>query len=126
MMTATKLVTSPIYAVLPAEDLSRAKEFWTDKIGFEFREGPGGIIGMAGDGTGVFIYERERTKAEHTVATFVVPDVESSVSELRGRGVVFEEYPELSTVDGIVTYPDGSKAAWFTDTEGNIISIASM
>ena len=41
--------------------------------------------------------------------------------------MVFEEYdlPGLKTVDGIVTSPT-SKAAWFKDTEGNILSLIQM
>jgi predicted enzyme related to lactoylglutathione lyase len=124
--TATRVVTSPMYVVLPAEDLARAKGFYSEKIGFEFRELPTGIMAMAGDGTGLFIYERARTKADHTVALFRVDDLSAAVEELRSRGVVFEEYPDLGTVDGIATMPDGSKAAWFTDSEGNILNLVEM
>ncbi len=49
--------------------------------------------------------------------------------EVRARGVVFEDYdiPEigLKTVNGIVEL-SGGKAAWFKDSEGNIISLMSM
>jgi predicted enzyme related to lactoylglutathione lyase len=115
-----------MYVVLPAEDLARARSFWEEKLGFEFRELPTGIMAMAGEGTGMFIYERERTKAEHTVALFKVDDLEAAIAELRGNGVVFEEYPGMGMVDGVATTPDGSKAAWFTDTEGNIINVVQM
>jgi predicted enzyme related to lactoylglutathione lyase len=127
-MTATKtmVVASPMYVVLPAEDLARAKAFWEDKVGFEFRELPTGIMGMAGDGTGMFMYERERTKAEHTVALFRVDGLEAAMAELKSNGVVFEEYPGMGMVDGVATMPDGSMAAWFTDTEGNIINLVQM
>jgi hypothetical protein len=43
---------------------------------------------------------------------------------LRGKGVNFEEYdmPEIKTQNGIAT--QGSmKAAWFKDSEGNILCI---
>jgi len=55
------------------------------------------------------------------------------VAELRGRGLVFEEVdvPGLRTVDGIAevtgAYPSdggvGERAAWFRDSEGNLIGI---
>jgi hypothetical protein len=50
------------------------------------------------------------------------------VRELRDRGVVFEEYdlPGMKTVGGIADLGPAGKAAWFTDSEGNIISIAQM
>ena len=39
--------------------------------------------------------------------------------------MVFEEYDfdELKTVDGIATTAEGLKAAWFKDSEGNILGI---
>ena len=54
-------------------------------------------------------------------------DIESSVSELKGRGVVFEEYdmPGFTTVNSIAAIGP-SYAAWFKDSEGNILSIAQM
>ena len=62
-----------------------------------------------------------------------VEDLEATVTELRRRGVVFEEYdlPGFSTVGGIAevegNYPSkggiGEKAAWFKDSEGNLLGI---
>ena len=61
-----------------------------------------------------------------------VDDIEATVRELRARGVVFEEYdvPGLETVDGIAdiegNYPSkgsGERAAWFRDSEGNMLGI---
>jgi hypothetical protein len=51
--------------------------------------------------------------------------VEKVVQELRGRGVIFENYdlPNLKTLDGIATI-EGFKAAWFKDSEGNVLAIA--
>jgi quercetin dioxygenase-like cupin family protein len=44
------------------------------------------------------------------------------------RGVVFEEYdtPELTTVDGILTEPGGDRAAWFKDSEGNVLGLVQI
>jgi hypothetical protein len=62
-----------------------------------------------------------------------VDDLHATVTELRRRGVVFEEYdlPGLKTVGGIAdvrgNYPSkggkGEKAAWFRDSEGNLLGI---
>ena len=63
---------------------------------------------------------------------FDVEDIESTVAELRSRGVVFEEYdlPGLKTVDGIAEIEGnyaskgtGERAAWFHDSEGNLLGI---
>ena len=60
-------------------------------------------------------------------------DLEETIAELRGRGVIFEEYdvPGLKTVNGIAevegNYPSKGgrreKAAWFKDSEGNLLAI---
>jgi hypothetical protein len=78
-------------------------------------------------GTKLYIYQRGATKADHTVAGFAVADVEAEVKELKARGVVFEEVeaPGFKTVDGIATM-NGMKAAWFKDTEGNILAISDI
>ena len=56
-----------------------------------------------------------------------VPDVRAAVAELRSRGIVFEDYdfPGLKTVDGIADV-GGASAAWFKDTEGNIIGVVQV
>lgn len=68
-----------------------------------------------------------------TQMTFTVEDIDSVVTELRQRGVVFEEYdmPDLRTVDGVAliegNYPSkgvAERGAWFRDSEGNMIAIA--
>src|SRR5829696_5149452 len=60
----------------------------------------------------------------HTQMAFVVEDIDSEVQELKSRGVVFEHYdfPGLKTVEGIVHRP-ALKAAWFKDTDGNLLAI---
>jgi hypothetical protein len=77
-----------------------------------------------GNGTRMELYQRGPSKADHTVATFEVSDIEEEVNALRGKGVNFEEYdmPGIKTQNGIAT--QGSvKAAWFKDSEGNILCI---
>jgi hypothetical protein len=64
-----------------------------------------------------------------------VDDLEETITELRERGVIFEEYdvPGLKTVNRIAevegNYPSkggaGEKAAWFKDSEGNLLAIAA-
>jgi hypothetical protein len=65
--------------------------------------------------------------AQHQLAAWVVEDLEAEVAELRGRGVVFEEYdyPGLRTVNGVATTPAG-KAAWFKDSEGNTLTMTQL
>lgn len=131
MTTATKssLSTAPVNAVLPAIDIARAEKFYGETLGLEIESGqvPGYFTVHAGSGTSILVYEREGTKAEHTVAGFTVGNVTETVRELRERGVIFEEYdmPGLKTEDG-VAMQGPSRSAWFKDSEGNIIAISDM
>ena len=115
-----------VMPVLPAVDLNRAKEFYTRKLGLPVEwEKDMGVLFSAGQGTGLFIYQRaEGTRAEHTVASFKVDNLEAEMAELRRQGIRFEEYdmPGLKTVQGIAAMsPD--RSAWFKDSEGNILAL---
>ena len=122
------LSDNPIFPVLPAADLARAKAFYTQTLGLSVQfESEAGVGFTAGSGAMLFIYPYGQTKAEHTTAGFLVADVESVVAELRAKGLTFAEYdlPGLRTVNGIAE-AGGVKGAWFKDTEGNTLSIAQM
>ena len=127
------LVNAPVHAVLPAVDLDRARKFYEGKLGLKaVRVDPdpaSGVLYEAGKGTKLYIYKREATKAEHTVAGFTVADVEAEVRELQAKGVVFQELDVpsmgLKTVNGVATFGP-LKVAWFKDTEGNILAVGNM
>jgi catechol 2,3-dioxygenase-like lactoylglutathione lyase family enzyme len=125
------LTNAPVHPTLPAVDFKRAKEFYEEKLGLKLVKedpSPGGIF-QAGAGTYLYLYERGATKADHTVASFHVEDVVTTVERLKANGIVFEELelPSLGikTVNGIATLGD-MKGAWFKDTEGNILGITNM
>ena len=121
----TRLSTAPAATTLPAEDLKRARSFYEEKLGLEVeaRENmPEGLFVHAGKGSLIFLYQRGRATAENTAVTFEVDDLEATVSDLRSNGVKIEEYdsPGLKTVNGIASR-DADRAAWFKDSEGNIL-----
>ena len=80
----------------------------------------------AGSGT-VTIYKSVGAgQSRHTIANFIVPDVDAAVARLRDRGVTFDEYdvPNIKTDGGIATV-GRVRGAWFKDADGNIISVGS-
>lgn len=125
------LVNAAVAPTLPAVDLKRARRFYEEKLGLKVvMEDPSpGIMFQAGKGTTLYVYQRAASKADHTVASFTVNDIEAEAKELKGKGVKFEEYDipsmGLKTVNGIATMGK-MKGAWFKDTEGNILSIVQM
>jgi catechol 2,3-dioxygenase-like lactoylglutathione lyase family enzyme len=127
------LTNVPVCATLPTSNLNRARRFYREALGLA--EGPlsveGGVFFAAGGGTSLRIYERPPgyTPAEYTVVGFLVEDLEEEMSELRGRGVTFEEYdlPHLKTENGVYTDRQrGAKGAWVRDPDGNILALTQL
>ncbi len=125
------LTNSMVAPTLPVVDIKRARKFYEEKLGLKVvKEDPSpGIMLQAGECTMLYIYQRGVTKADHTVASFKVDNIEAEVKDLKKKGVKFEDYnmPEMGikTVNGVATM-DGMKAAWFKDTEGNILALNQM
>jgi predicted enzyme related to lactoylglutathione lyase len=114
-------------ATVPAEDLERAIKFYTEKLGLKHEKAgeEGAAVFEAAGGSKIFMYQRGRTKAEHTAITFDVPDLEAAVKEITAKGVKFEQYDfgQIKTNEMGIAATGGSKAAWLTDTEGNILAL---
>ncbi|MGY2744190.1 VOC family protein [Pseudarthrobacter sp. O4] len=116
-----------IIAVLPAKDMARARGFYRDVLGLEPADAMDeeNLLYRCGNGTAFLLYKTDNAgTAKNTQMGWGTDNIEGEIEELRGRGVVFEEYdiPGLKTENGIATTPVG-KAAWFTDTEGNILNL---
>ncbi|MFL5606103.1 MAG: VOC family protein [Gemmatimonadaceae bacterium] len=120
------LQKSPMYAYIPVANVTRARRFYEEKLGFiPGREVAGGVSYEFAGGTACFLYPTPNAGTSRASQAFwAVDDVEREVAELKARGVTFEEYdmPGLKTKNGIAT-AGGAKSAWFKDTEGNIMAI---
>ena len=120
------LQNSPFYAYIPAKDVARARRFYEGKLGFRPKhEAEGGVIYEFGDKTACFLYPTPNGgTSKASQAFWQVSDVEREVAELKARGVEFENYdmPGEKSPSGVVT-AGGAKAAWFKDSEGNILAI---
>jgi len=119
---------------LPAQDLGRARAFYSSKLGLDpVEERPGGLLYQCASGHFALFQSSGTASGTHTQMAWEVEDLDGTVRELRRRGVVFEEYnlPGLTTIGGIAevegNYPStggkGEKAAWFRDSEGNLLGI---
>jgi catechol 2,3-dioxygenase-like lactoylglutathione lyase family enzyme len=122
------LQNSPMYAYIPAKDVERARRFYEQKLGFKPREAAGGVIYQFADRTACFLYPTPNAgTSQASQAFWQVSDIEREVRELKERGVEFEDYdtPGERSSSGVVT-AGGAKAAWFKDTEGNIMAIIQV
>lgn len=122
---------TPLTAALPASDLDRAKAWYSEKLGLQpvWEDEYGGAHYEAG-GTDFLVYVSPFAGTNQaTAAGFSVENFDEMIGELRGKGVTFEEvdFGELGkTIDGVISSPDGmGKAAWFKDSEGNILALST-
>lgn len=120
---------------LPAQDLDRARRFYSGKLGLEpVDERPGGLLYRCGGVEFVLFRSTGASPGTFTQMALTVDDIDTVVPELKRRGVVFEEVdvPGFRTRDGIAeiegNYPSkgarGERGAWFRDSEGNMLGIA--
>jgi catechol-2,3-dioxygenase len=119
-------------AVLAAHDLARARTWYAEKLGLQ------PAISLDDMGTDIYIINGAQVTiyqtpsagtARSTALTLVVEDLRESMTELRSRGVVFEDYDiedGPKTVDGVSGDESTGMAAWFTDSEGNIVNLVQL
>jgi predicted enzyme related to lactoylglutathione lyase len=120
------LQSSPLYAYIPARDVDRARKFYEDKLGFKAgQQVADGVVYEFGKGTACFLYPTPNAGTSRASQAFwQVEDIEREVAELKKRGVKFEDYdmPDMKGENSIYT-GGGAKAAWFKDSEGNILAV---
>ena len=117
----------PVYATIATGDLARARAFYEGTLGFstEMEDPTGGVLYGSG-GTRFLLYPSEFAGGpEQTVATWFVEDLEVMVTELVGKGVMFEQYdlPGLKTDERGIAVTGPFRGAWFKDPDGNILNV---
>lgn len=115
-----------VTCMLPVKDLERARRFYEGGLGLQAGEArPDGKFVYRSGGTEIALFPKpEGTQAKHTALSFHVDDIHRSIGELERRGVRFADYdlPGLKTVEHVCVL-GSEKAAWFEDTEGNVLCL---
>ncbi|MGY1672664.1 VOC family protein [Geodermatophilus sp. SYSU D00710] len=119
---------SRVEANIPASDLDRARDFYADKLGLTPVAEVEGVqlTYRTTGGTSFNVYRTDFAgQAGHTLAQVHVDDIESQVHDLEAKGVRFEHYdmPGVEWAGPIASIPGMGRAAWFTDSEGNILCV---
>jgi catechol 2,3-dioxygenase-like lactoylglutathione lyase family enzyme len=133
MTVATALARSDVATRLPAQDLDRARRWYSEKLGLDpVEERPGGLRYQCGKTYFVVFQSTGKASGESTQMGWEVDDIESTVADLKSRGIEFEEVdvPGMKTVQSIAdidgNYPSKGRAergAWFRDSEGNLLGM---
>jgi len=120
---------TPAFSGFSVNNLEAAKTFYNQTLGVEVREDEMGLTLKISNGNNIFIYPKENhTPATYTILNFVVEDIDQAVDQLTLKGIVFEQYPEMTDQKGIArgkANNQGPDIAWFKDPSGNILSVLS-
>ena len=117
---------SPCRPTIAVRDKAKAIEFFGSVLGLKLvDENQPGATFACGGGTYLEIYPSPFAgTARNTVAGFQVSDLETTMRELRSRGVEFEDYEAPKTVEGVAQLGP-NRGAWFKDPDGNVFALVS-
>ena len=118
---------------LPAQDLDRARRFYSDRLGLDpVEERDGGLRYLCGSTEFHLFLSSGAASGASTQMGFEVEDIDEVVADLRSRGVEIESFDirgfevenDIVVVPG--NYPSkgsGERGAFFRDSEGNLLSV---
>src|ERR1700737_2666377 len=114
------LANFPAYAKIPVSDIERAKRFYAERLGLmPLREtNPGHFQYQCGGVLFLLFPSLGRASGDHDQMGWFVDDIDAMVSELKGRGLVFEKFPDMpygDTWTGDIADNGRRRAAWFRD-----------
>ena len=119
------LGTTDIVAFVPTTDYDKARAFYEGILGLRFVKNDGFAMVMYANRIMVRFSKANFTPAAFTILGWNVADIETTVSGLQKRGVVFERFGFFEQDGlGIWTAPTGDKVAWFKDPDGNVLSVS--
>jgi hypothetical protein len=115
------------------KDVGASHKFYKDTLGLDATiDQKMGILNVALPGGGkAMMYPKgdDHKPADFTVLNLIVQNLEAAVDELTEKGVEFEHYDNQymkTDAKGIARTaddPDSAGIAWFTDPDGNILSL---
>lgn len=120
------LSTNPIIGVIPTQDAARARTFYEDTLSLRFVSQDNFATVFDANGTMVRITNvGPFTPAAFTIFGWQSQNIEQDVADLTAKGVTFSRFDFLGQDHaGIWSAPGGAKVAWFTDPDGNTLSLS--
>ncbi len=119
------LAHSQIISFIPSANLDVSASFYTNKLGLELVGSDDYALEyLVNNATLRITKVADLINANYTVLGWEVKDIISAVEELRDNGVEFIFYEGMSqNENGICSFPNGGKVAWFKDPDDNTLSI---
>ena len=122
------LHSSDLIAFVPATDLGRGRAFYEGTLGLRVIERNAFACVLDANGTMLRVTAVAAVASPgYTVLGWRVADIDGTVRDLAGRGVAFSRYDGMDQDErGVWTTPGGDKVAWFTDPDGNVLSLTQF
>ena len=122
------LTSRAIVAFVATTDPARARTFYGKTLGLRLVGEDGFAIAFDAGGTTLRVaIVKTFQPAGFTVLGWTVPDIRREVRNLVKRGVTFQRYEWMPQDDlGIWSAPSGARVAWFTDPDGNTLSLTQV
>jgi catechol 2,3-dioxygenase-like lactoylglutathione lyase family enzyme len=122
------LATSDVIAFASTTDLAKARSFYEATLGLPIMDENAYACVFNAHGTMLRITAvAEVTHPGYTVLGWRVTDISETVAGLESLGVVFARYDGMEQdAQGVWTTPNGDRIAWFTDPDGNVLSITEF
>ncbi len=122
------LSTSDLISFAATSNPTKARQFYEETLGLTFVSGDQFALVFEANGTMLRIQKVDQVNPQgHTVLGWKVADIKKEVDTLSKRGVRFARYEGMNQDEnGIWTAPSRAKIAWFTDPDGNILSLTEF
>jgi len=122
------LTSRPIIAFVATTNPKRAKAFYAKTLGLRLLSEDGFALVFDAGGTMLRVATVETLQpAGYTVLGWIVPDIAKTVRDLIARGVMFQRYDGMRQDDlGVWSSPGGARVAWFSDPDGNTLSLTEL
>ena len=119
------LSDSNLAAFIATSKPDEARAFYENVLGLTLLSDEQYAIVFDANGTTLRVQKAGNfTPQQFTALGWHVDDIEATMSALRAKGVIFEEFPWMPEgSNGIMTFPEGARVAWFKDPDGNLLSI---
>ena len=117
-----------IIAFVPVTDIDRAMHFYADVLGLIVTDCSDDFCALDAGGTCLRLTRvTDHPTMLHTVVGWSVDNLDTTASELAHRGVGFHRYEGMNqNENGAWVSPGGDQVAWFSDPDGNTLSITQF
>ena len=122
------LATSDVIAFASTTDLAKARSFYEATLGLPVVDENGYACVFDAHGTMLRITAvAEVAHPGYTVLGWRVTDIGETVARMESLGVTFARYDGMGQdAQGVWTTPNGDRVAWFTDPDGNVLSLTEF